>query len=361
MRLNWGMFKKLSLLFLVIVLFASALGLLLVLDFFNLESLEHFNNGGFYFDYSWKGRMFLALFLFIFVIEYITSRGLKQAGASENKLWRYLRVLAVIVFASIPLIHIVGTNFLGFDQVVVGAADAIRGDFWRANYKDWANFLGGDWPLSIEYLVFTISAIFAVFFAYGRAGLKAFSISIAFVGGIAIIFLMDTMFPYGALRFLQVLTLPTSACATAMLELLGFKTFMTYGPLDTGPKIFIYPNETPAGATVNWPCAGIHSLFLFVLIMILLLRRSDVSSFRKTVYFFFGLAVTYFVNVLRIVVYFLILAGDGQEAAAIYHRDYGELLFLTWIGVYIIWIVSIEKFKLIERLQQRSHLVLHHE
>jgi len=53
------------------------------------------------------------------------------------------------------------------------------------------------------------------------------------------------------------------------------------------------------------------------------------SSFRKTVYFIFGLAMTYFVNVLRIVVYFVILSIDGREAASVYHRDYGELLFMA--------------------------------
>ena len=70
----------------------------------------------------------------------------------------------------------------------MGAADALRGDFWRAHYENWANFLGGDWPLSIEYLVFTVSAAAAVIFIYGRAGLKAFSLSLAFVGGIAVVF-----------------------------------------------------------------------------------------------------------------------------------------------------------------------------
>ena len=357
-HLNWGMFKKPSLLFLVIVLFASALGLLMVLDFFNLESFEHFNKGGFYFDYSWKGRMFLLVFLGVFVVEYLTSRGLKQAGSTESKGKWYLGFFAVILCASIPLIYIISENFLGLDKLVVGAADAFRGDFWRANYKDWANFLGGDWPLSIEYLVFSLSATVAVFSAYRRVGLKAFSLSLAFIGGIAVIFLIDTLFPYGALRPLQLLTLPTSACATALLELLGFKTFMVYGPLDSGPRIFIYPNDVAAGATVNWPCAGIHSLFLFILIMVLLLRKSDMSTMHKTVYFFFGLAVTYFVNVLRIVEYFVILANSGQEAATIYHRDYGELLFIAWMGIYIILIILIERLRLVERARQRGLFVL---
>ena len=242
MRLTQGIPKKPSLPILVMVLFTTALALLMVLDYFNLESLEHFNKGGFYFDYSWKGRMFLLVFLGVFIVEYFTSRGLKQAGSTESKGKRYLRFSAVILCASIPLIYIVSENFLGVDKLVMGAADAFRGDFWRAHYEDWANFLGGDWPLSIEYLVFTVSAAAAVVFVYGRAGLKAFSLSLAFVGGIAVVFLIDTIFPYGALRPLQMLTLPTSACATALLEFIGFRTSMVYGPQQSGPMITIYPN-----------------------------------------------------------------------------------------------------------------------
>jgi exosortase/archaeosortase family protein len=150
------------------------------------------------------------------------------------------------------------------------------------------------------------------------------------------------------------LTLPTSACATGVLDLLGFKASMYYGPQVSGTLINIYPDNS---ATVNWPCAGIHSLFLFTLIMILLLRKTDLTLFRKTVYFIFGLAVTYLVNVLRIVVYFLILLSNGKEAAAIYHRDYGELLFIAWIGLYILLIVCIEKFRLIEKIKHMAQTI----
>ncbi len=355
MHLSQRIFKKPSLIVFVIVLLAAAVALLMVLDYFNLESFEHFNKGGFYFDYSWKGRMFLVLFLAVFVMEYAINRGLDQTKVTGSTRRRNLRIFAVLLCASIPLIYIASENFLGLNAVIVGAGDAFRGEFWRANYKDWANFLGGDWPLSLEYLVFAVSIAVAVFFAYGRRGLKAFSISLALVGGIGAVFLIDTLFPYGALEPLQMLTLPTSACATALLELMGFSVFMVYGPQQSGPIITIYPNNMPSSASVNWPCAGIHSLFLFVLVMALLMRKSDMSSFRKAIYFIFGFAVTYFVNVLRIVEYFVILSNSGQDAAAIYHRDYGELLFIAWMGIYIILIIFIEKFQLVEKIRRGAH------
>ena len=111
MRLTQGILKKPSLPVLVIVLLTAALALLMVLDYFNLESLEHFNKGGFYFDYSWKGRMFHVGVFGCLYSGNCTSRGLKQAGSTESKGKRYLRFSAVILCASIPLIYIVSENF----------------------------------------------------------------------------------------------------------------------------------------------------------------------------------------------------------------------------------------------------------
>jgi len=364
MRLTQGKFRRPSLAVLMIFLLTLALTLLMILDFFNLESLAPFNEGGFYFDYSWKGRMFLLFFLAIFILEYVTNRGLPQV-TSDSKNKRLLRYFLALLFASLPLIWIFSVNFLGLDKVVVSAGDFLRGDYWRevlANNPNDPNsvnnFLSGDWPLSVDYLVFTISFIIAVFLAHGRAGLKAYSISLALIGGIGAIFLVDTLFPYGALKPLQMLALPTSACAASFLEFLGFKVSLAYLPaMQSSPMIMIYPEGGSASANINWPCAGVHSLFPFTLIMVLLLNKSGLSLFRKTLYFIMGFVITYFVNVLRIVVYFIILYYNGSSAAAIYHSDYGELLFVGWVGLYILFIILIEKLKIVEKIQRLSSKV----
>lgn len=363
MLLTQGKFKRPSLAVLMIFVLTLALALLMVLDFFNLESYEPLNNGGFYFDYSWKGRMFLLLFLAIFILEYITNRGIQKVGSTESKRRHLLRTFIVLFCASIPLIWIISENFLGFSDVVVAAGDGLRGDYWRevlANNPNDPNsvnnFLAGDWPLSVQYIIFALSMLSALFFGYGQKGLKAFSVSLALVGGIGFVFLIDTLFPYGALEPLQMMTLPTGACAAGMLNFLGFKVTLTYTPtFQSSPVITVFPDGSTASASINWPCAGIHSLFLFTLIMILLLRKCDVSLFRKTVYFIFGFAVTYFVNVLRIVFYFIILFFDGGDAAIVYHSDYGELLFIGWMGLYILLIACVEKFSLKEKIEQKLH------
>ncbi|MCW4034659.1 MAG: hypothetical protein NWF03_04780, partial [Candidatus Bathyarchaeota archaeon] len=49
--------------------FIAAIILLIILDYYNLESIAMFNTRGFYFDYTWKGRLFLLFFLWLFVLE----------------------------------------------------------------------------------------------------------------------------------------------------------------------------------------------------------------------------------------------------------------------------------------------------
>ena len=103
---------------------------------------------------------------------------------------------------------------------------------------------------------------------------------------------------------------------------------------------------------IAWPCAGVHSMFLYTLIMLLLFRKSSMSRFRKLIYFIVGAIGTYLVNVLRIIAYYFIRVKSGLSAATTFHDQYGEILFVTWILLYILLIVCIQKFKLAEKTLQ---------
>jgi thaumarchaeosortase len=100
---------------------------------------------------------------------------------------------------------------------------------------------------------------------------------------------------------------------------------------------------------ISWACAGVQSLFLFVLIIAVFFKKSSISSFRKLAYFVIGLFGTFFVNVLRIFSYFIILLNYGTNAATDFHNTYGEMYFFTWIFMYILLIIGIQRFMLIER------------
>ncbi len=323
------------------------------LDYFNLEKIAFFNNIGFLFDYTWKGRLFLLFFVWLFVLE--SFIGLNWIREEREKHRSRLKILAIFACALIPLFYIIGINFLGLDQIVIKAGELIRLDYWKSNTAFWENTLYGDWPLSVEYVVFTISFLATVLLAYGRKSLKTFAISTVLVAGISVVYMIDTMYPFGAFTPFQVLALPTAAGAAILLQAIGIPFNMLYSPSFGTPIISVNVNGSTVTTSVAWPCAGVHSLFLYAIIMLLLLRKTNISAFRKAVYFVVGAVGTFTVNVLRIVTYFVLLMSQGKESALVFHNIYGEYYFFTWILLYILLIVSIQKYRLVERTTAFIH------
>ena len=352
MRLSWKMLKKSWLHLSLIACFATAVFLLMFLDYFNMEKISFFNTSGFLFDVTWKGRLFLFFCFWLFVVisfsEFRSLGEILQVRSKGN-----LRLLIILLCALVPLFYIIGVNFIGLDQPIVQAGDFLRGEYWRANISSWQNFLTGDWPLSIEYLVFTLSFSVTAFLAFGRRGLKIFSLAIGLIAGITVVYMIDTIFPYGAFGPLQSFALPTAACAAVLLQVLGIPFNLAFSSTTLGsmPVIVVSAQGTSVPTSVAWPCAGVHSLFLYTVLILLLFGNSGISGFRKVIYFFVGLIGTFSVNVLRIVTYFVLLVGQGKEVALTFHNVYGELYFFTWMLGYFLLMWGIQRYSLVERLK----------
>jgi thaumarchaeosortase len=329
--------------------FVVAMVLLVILDYFNLESLALFNEK-FFFDYTWKGRLFLLFFLWLFVLETSLNWETQPKENSEIKPINF-RIIASFLCALIPLVYIISVNFLGLDQTVINLGDVLRGEYWRANFLgDLGYLLGAAWPLLVEYIVFAVSFLATILLAYGKGGLKKFGLTLAFIIGVSGVYFLDIFFPYGVLKPFQLLALPTAACAAIVLDILGYVFTLSFSPgAEAMPIIRTQAGGRWYSVGIAWPCAGVHSMFLYTLIILLLFKKSDISRFRKTIYFIAGAIGTYSVNILRILVYFRILVNQGLTAAQTFHDVYAELLFVVWILLYILLIIFIQKFRLVEK------------
>lgn len=325
--------------------FATPIMFLMVLDYLDIESFAEFNKS-FVFLGTWKGRMFYLFFMWIFLLESIIG----WTEIAEKKARKRYSILLFLACISIPLIYILSVNFLGFDQAIISLGQGLGFTDRTLNFH---------WVLSIEYLMITLSFIAAIYLVYGKKSLTFFSISSSLLMGITAIYTLDTFYPRGIFRPFELLALPTSACAAALLEILGYGVSLHYSSgIEAMPSISIsVPEAYPPwqGAFIGWPCAGVHSLFLFVAIMLLLFKKSAISRFRKLLYFIVGAFCTYIVNVLRIASFFIILRNNGKEAARFFHDTIGELYFIFWIFAYILIIVSVEKFRLVERTRCGLH------
>jgi len=334
----------------VILCFIAAVALLMLLDYFNLESIGLFNERGFYFDYTWKGRLFLLFFLWLLILEYLLN--LDKLPKIKSGSRGGFRLLASFIFALVPLLYVVSVNFLGLDQTVIQLGETIRGEYWREHSDYWRLILEGDWPVTLEYFVFTGAFFASTLLAYGKEGIRKFALTLGLGAGISVAYMVDVMFPYGVFKPLQALALPTAACAATLLDFLGYRFALSFSPgPDSMPVLMTTANGEVVSIGIAWPCAGVHSLFLYTLITLLMFKKTELSTFRKLIYFVVGAAGTYLVNVLRVTVYFIIRVNKGLSAAQTFHNAYGELLFVAWMLLYILLIVCIEKFRLPERLQ----------
>lgn len=346
--MNLEFVKRHWLTILLLASFTAAIALLMFIDYFNLENISLFNEKGFFFDYTWKGRMFLLVFLMLFIFEAVVN-GKWFASSEQAKVRSRRRVLLAIIFAIIPLAYIVSVNFFGLGQSILSAGDTLRGNYWRANSVYWSLILNGDWPLTLEYVVFSVSFLVSIVAAYGKAGLKIFSISLAFVAGIALFYFVDTWFPYGAFWPLQVFSRPTAASAAELLRIMGYRFSLVVMPgLDSSP-ILTSGSGLPLSATIDWPCAGVHSLLLYSLMILLFFKGSGISMQRRVVFFVVGAVGMFGANVLRVATFFSVMVNQGLVAANSFHDSFGELFSAGWLFLYIFVVLIIQRFQLVEK------------
>ena len=193
-------------------------------------------------------------------------------------------------------------------------------------------------PLAIEYLVYTAFYCLMVFLLLGFKGLKSFSVPLFFLVAVGALYAIDNIYPYGQFTLFQFLVPTTTALAAGILNFMGYTTTLTTetdAVRGTLPLLTAVDPTNPARSAtfaVAWPCAGIESLLIFTVVVLLFLKRMNVSWKAKVGYFAVGAAVTYLINILRIVAIFLI-GMNGQDVQP-FHFYYGPLYSIAWIAAY---------------------------
>lgn len=272
------------------------------------------------FDTMWKGRAFQLFFVWLILLELIL--GWEPLQKTKLNKPTKLRVTALLVALALPTIYVVISNYFGLNTAIFTVSKQ-SGIYW---YKDMST--------SIEYLAFAGFFTLMVFLIRSLNGLKSFSIPILFSTLIGIIFIIDSVYPNGEFTPFQFFVPATTMLAANMLGFMGYQTTLD---LSNGnfPLLTVTNPNNPlniASHTVAWPCAGIESLLIFTVVILLFLKRMPNSSQAKIGYFAVGAIVTYVINVFRIVGIFLYELGGG--APLVFHESYGPLFPIIWIVLY---------------------------
>ena len=282
------------------------------------------------FNLLWKGRAPYFLFLWLFLLE--TGLGWKKLKIKRITGWTKATVLKIgltTIVMLLPSLYAVGLFFGLNDEIInIGRAVGVpilNGDEW---------FVTHSWPFSLEYILFTVFFVASIWLLYGFRGLKSFTVSSVFIGGVGAFYMIDTFYPYGTFTVLQSFVPVTVFGASSILNLLGYGTQTFPGGAD-GLGLSVIGVEGSYSALISWSCAGSHSLFLYSFMIMLFLRGTSISRKRKIIYVVVGAVGTFFVNILRIVAILTAGVSGGDTLAMQFHEFYGEFFFIVWMFIYL--------------------------
>jgi exosortase/archaeosortase family protein len=282
------------------------------------------------FEMTWEGRTYYLFFVWLMMLETILNW-----DKLRSKKWRLRSAWTIffIISLSLPTIYVIGSNYYGWNGALLDFAKrSINSDINIYQYI----------PLSIEYLVFTVLFLAIAYAAYGLTSLGNYSITLVFLGLIGLVYTINNLYPYGLFTPFQVLVPTTTMLAAGILNIMGFRTSITYSQSAGQGSMPALTATSSTGQSaqyaVAWACSGIDSLLIYSVTILLFLKSSAVPWKQRLVYFIFGAVITYLINALRIATIFMIGAGGGDINP--FHNYYGPLYSISWIISYPMIIIA---------------------
>jgi len=280
------------------------------------------------FQYTWKGRALYLMFLWLLTIEL----ALAWRKLSEKRpLLGWIKIIATTITLATPTIYMMTTLLFGLNYEIME-----MGKFLGVPYNHGLWFLEESWPLSLEYLLFTGLFAASIWLMHGVKGLKKFPASLFFLGAIGFFYLTDTFYPYGTFATLQIFVPVTVQSAAFLMSWMGYETLFRVA----GSALIVTRDSSQFIALMFWPCAGVHSLFVYTLSILLFVKEAVISFKWKVACAAVGALGTFLTNILRIASICSIGVNLGPQAAQMFHKYYGELYFIGWFLTYLMVIVS---------------------
>ncbi|MBS7650116.1 MAG: exosortase/archaeosortase family protein [Candidatus Bathyarchaeia archaeon] len=196
------------------------------------------------------------------------------------------------------------------------------------------------WTRVLDYLVYAAHVLVLATTIFGFKNLKYFPTPIVFLSGMALILMLDATFPYGSAESLQFMMKPILAITVFLLRSVGVRIDYL-----GGETLAVWGNKGFLLIEIYWQCAGVLSMVIYFLVIIILMLKLQTSTFKKLVYACFGAIGTFFVNIIRI--FLIIYYGAYIDVnLRMFHESIGEVLFTIWIIIYLLIVTTLDvKFK----------------
>ena len=199
--------------------------------------------------------------------------------------------------------------------------------------------VAASWVALWDYVVYAVylAGIAASFFGFGS--FKKLAVPFVYLSGMGIILFLDAAFPYGSLGILQSVVPVIVAVVAFLLAISGVNVSVV-----GGKTLLIWGKQGFLPIDIYWPCAGVHSMIIFFLVIALLMMRFSAPLRRKLIYAGLGAVGTFFINIVRIFLvcyYGAFISKDIQ----LFHETIGETLFLIWVVLFLVAIIRFENWK----------------
>ena len=244
------------------------------------------------------------------------------------------RIGIVICLSAITIGYFISLSF-GLRDLIVSAAH-----LYNVQLVD-------SWEWMWDYIVMGLFVGSSLGVLFGRKWYKVAPAGAIYLIGSAVILSLDAFFPYDSLGPLQLIVPGYLQIDQAVIRFID-DHIMNLGPgipaIAKGNLLALNGLHGPFALQVFWPSAGVHSMIIYTLVMLAFLLKMHIPVQRKIVYFLIGTIGTATVNLIRIIslsIFALIITTNVHEWES-FHSVAGEIMFLPWLGVYIVIIMYVE-------------------
>ncbi len=280
------------------------------------------------FTLSWNEGRGGFLFALIFLLFELTTKPVGIADTKKFFIITCMSLLTIFYFASL--------DTLGVKQIIENSG------------PKFGVVLIQSWKWMWDYVVLELFISLSLLILFGTRFYKVAPSAIIYLAGNAVILSLDAFFPYDSLGPLQLVVPFYLEVDEAIVNWVDAH-LLELGPGEPasaeGNSLVLSGLNGPFALRVYWPSAGVHSLIIYTTVMLVFIFKIETPSARRIAYFIIGTFGTTILNLVRLISlsFFPLLVTTNVEEWEGYHSIAGEIMFLPWLGVYLISITYIEQ------------------
>ena len=212
------------------------------------------------------------------------------------------------------------------------------------------------WTLMWDFIIMVLYVSICLSILYGKKGFKIAPAGLVFIAGIVVILSLDAFFPKDTLGPLQYIVPLYLQIDQGLIRLID-SSIINLGP--DGPLVSARDNmlalnglQGPMNLIVFWPSAGVHSMIIYSLIMLIFFLKMNIPLKRKLTYFLMGTIGTAMINIIRILSLslFALIVSANPISWQSFHSIAGEIIFIPWLFIYVYSVLFLEN-RLARKLQ----------